>query len=287
MLLWMQFIDALHPNWQGYSYYDFGWCLAPAVGYLATLRWRESPPSPGFPRFDWWPWIVIALLLLALWPVRIVEQVDPFWRLPLWLHSFLLLLITHLTLWRLRGLRVSFHLLPATLLILLAVPLPSFLEFSLVSFLTDWVVSFTSVVLPLAGYPAEQLGNSFIVQGMPIDVAQGCSGIRSFQSCIAVALVLGELQRLSLWGRCLLLTAAILVAVASNTGRVFLLVRMAHEKGTDAMNAAHDALSLQAVVVTYVITGILSWLFDRGGFHSKRKARHPAVKSHPLSRPSS
>jgi exosortase len=262
-LLWLQLVYALHPNWMGHSYYDFGWVIPPVVIGLVAMRWRndidpvvQTAPPPSI-------WLTIALFLVMLVPLRIIEHVDPFWRLPLWLHATVVLVITHLTIAAMRGRRASLVLLPATLLVFLAVPLPSALEHSFVRILTDWVSACTEEILPFAGYPVERLGHSFLVGGEWVDVAKDCSGIRSFQSCLAAGFVLGELMRLSLLRRSVLLGSAILFAVLLNSARVLVLVRATHEGGREGMNEIHDQAGMVATTLTYFLIGILAWVLDR------------------------
>lgn len=264
VLLWGQLFYALHPNWMDQSYYDYGWLLPPLIIYFAINRWRELP-SPGAPpdTSPRWLWILITLLIVGLIPIRFLEHVDSYWRLPLWLHGLFVLGITHFGIALLVGKRQSIHLIPVTSLILLAIPFPGRIEDPFVSGLTTLVLDFTSNILPLAGYPVAQAGSSFVVNGELLDVSEGCSGIRSFQSCITAAIVLGELQRFSLLKRGFFLLAGIGIGIFINSLRVFTLIRITHEEGRAAMDAAHDRVGLWAAIITYFLIGLISWLLDR------------------------
>lgn len=286
VLLWAQFLFALHPNWMGHSYYDYGWLIPPLLAYFGWLRWKESPPSPPLFRHRG-VWLFLGILVLALVPLRIVEHVDPFWRLPLWIHGILVLLITHVVIARVKGRETSRRLLPVTLLIFLTVPLPSRIEQTFVSALTHWVSMLTHGILPFAGYPVEQIGNTFIVNRESVDVAEGCSGIRSFQSCLATGFVLGELQRLSLVRRGLLLLGSVALALVINSFRVVTLVRITYNEGKAAMDAAHDQIGLWAAVATYLLIAVFAWLLDQGNGHpsSSRKRSSPQKRASEIPSP--
>ncbi len=161
--------------------------------------------------------------MLFLIPLRVVQHVDVYWRLPLWLHAGVACGVTHLLLGLQFGWKFSRSLAPATLFALLALPIPSVLESALVQGLTHQVVTLSTATLPYLGYAVEVAGNSLIVKGEILDVAEGCSGIRSFQSSAMAALCLGELLRLSLFRRLALIALALALAIACNAGRIVIL----------------------------------------------------------------
>ena len=260
-ILWLQFCFVLAPSWRGGTYYDYGWFVPPVIAYLAYLRWQDSPttsvPSSRTP-----PWVlaVIVLGVLSLIPMRIVQHVDIFWRLPLWLHAGVLLTITHFTISMMTCWKKSFLLMPATFLILVAVPLFSAIENGLVQTLTRWVLDLTINVLPIMGYPAIIVGSSFIVNGQILDVAEGCSGIRSFQGCAMAALILGELRRFSVVRRLALLGLALTTAIITNSTRIVVLTQLTYNEGYHAMEAAHDSIGAWTAIITYALIGLLAWI---------------------------
>lgn len=259
--LWIQLCLVLLPSWQSQSYYDYGWIIPPLILFFGFHRWLDESstvtPGGGGGRGLW---ILVILLTLGLLPVRIIEHVDIYWRFPLWVHASLVLVVTHLTIAQFHGWKTSQALLPASLFIFLAVPLPSQIEQPFVNSLTKGVLEFTSFLLPISGYPIMISGSSFIVQGEILDVAEGCSGIRSFQSCIVAALALGELARFSVTRRLVLLVLSLGLAVVTNSLRVFVLVQTAHREGRESMDAAHDGIGFWTTIITFSTIALVAWL---------------------------
>ncbi|MFT6863294.1 MAG: exosortase [Akkermansiaceae bacterium] len=262
-ILWIQLCFVLFPSWQNQTYYDYGWIVAPLILFFGFHRWQDFSSKDPHPTRAGWQIAAIALGPLILVPIRFVEHVDIYWRLPLWIHALVVLTLSHLTIALLYDRRTSQNLLPATLFILLAVPLPSRIETPLVHGLTQVVLEFTSFLLPLNGYPIETSGTSFIVNGEIFDVAEGCSGIRSFQSGIVAALALGELNRFSSARRLTFLVLSLGLAVLTNSHRVYALAQIAHESGRQEMNAAHDALGFGTMIATFSSIALLAWFMAR------------------------
>jgi len=260
--LWLQFCYVLAPSWEGGTYYDYGWIVPPVLVYLAYLRWHDRLPPQSPPERVFLIRILILLAVLCLVPIRIIQHVDMTWRPPLWLHAGALLTITHLTIGLLKGWRRSIFLIPATFLILVAVPLPMAIQNSLVQNLTQIVLELARNVLPVMGYPAIFSGSALIVDGKLLDVTEGCSGIRSFQSCIMAALALGELRRFSIPRRLVLLGLALVIAIIANATRIVVLTRIAYTEGHAAMDKAHDSVGLWTALVTYCLVGVLAWLLS-------------------------
>ena len=150
--LWGQLFFVLAPSWIGATYYDYGWLIPPFVLLFAWRRWQDLGLEKGRRGARSWLWGLVIAGLLLLIPLRIVEHVDVYWRLPLWIHTGVVLGVTHLTVVLLYGWRISRGLLPATLLVLLAVPIPSFIEGDLVNGLTGMVVGLAAGTLPVLGF---------------------------------------------------------------------------------------------------------------------------------------
>ncbi|MFC7338123.1 exosortase/archaeosortase family protein [Haloferula chungangensis] len=269
-ILWLQLCFVLIPSWEGGTYYDYGWLVPPAIAFLAYQRWQDVLPPQPAPKHQAWLKILIFLGVLSIIPIRVIEHVDALWRFPLWAHAFVMLGITHLSLVLLKGWRRSLHLAPATFMILVAVPLPTSVQSALVEALTGFILDLSSQVLPMMGFPAILSGTAFVVDGKLLDVTEGCSGIRSFQSCITAALVLGELSRFKIPTRLFLLIASLAIAIIANTIRIVTLTQIAYTEGHDAMDKAHDPVGLWTAVATYVLVAGLAWLISAWSTHGKK-----------------
>jgi exosortase/archaeosortase family protein len=104
-------------------------------------------------------------------------------------------------------------------------------------------------------------GNLIEVQTGLLGVDEACSGIRSLQAILPVALFLGEIHRQSWPRRIALVLCGALVAFLCNVGRTFALSAIAAKAGTDAMANWHDPLGFAVLAI-----GLLAyWGFVRAG----------------------
>jgi len=93
-----------------------------------------------------------------------------------------------------------------------------------------------------------------------VGVDEACSGIRSLQASIMVALFLGELFGYNVLRRAALLFNAVLLAFVCNVIRTTCLVRIADLHGIAAVNLHHDQAGLVILCVTLVGLLALVWL---------------------------
>jgi exosortase/archaeosortase family protein len=102
-----------------------------------------------------------------------------------------------------------------------------------------------------------------------VGVDEACSGIRSFQASVMVALFLGELFSYSILRRGVLLFSAVVLAFACNVIRTTYLVRVADLRGIAAVNLRHDQAGFAILGITLVGLLVLAWLLrhrpDRQG----------------------
>jgi exosortase/archaeosortase family protein len=110
------------------------------------------------------------------------------------------------------------------------------------------------------GIPALQHGNLVEIGGGMVGIDEACSGVRSLQSGLMIALFLGEQFRFSLMRRMVLLLASIALVVLANMGRTTFLVWAAAERGFEQMERWHDSAGY--VVMWIVLPGLflLGWL---------------------------
>lgn len=282
-LLWAQLALALAPSWQDGTYYSYGWLVLGACVLFYQMRRRDLPPplpAPSRPAIATATLIIfLAAVVLLTVALRLIQGANPFWRLLLWTQGLSTLLATAALLAFTDGFRASRHYLPALLLILIAIPLPSVLETSLVQSLTSSVVLVSSDLARSCGVPLEVADTAFIIRGHPLDVNDRCSGIRSFQSSLAVALIVGELLRLIPPFRLLLLLAGALASFVGNTFRVLSLVLAFFDGGFEGLEARHDTAGMASVTLTYGFILLIGILLDRWSpVSGTRIAMRPARK---------
>ena len=161
--------------------------------------------------------------------------------------------------------------------LLLALPWPSAPEQALVQGLQRGVAGIAAGGMNLLGIPAAQQGNLIRVRDQLVGVNEACSGIRSLQTVLMAALFLGELSRLSLPRRAVLLAGGMAVAMVANVFRSSLLVWIAAQHGTAALNKYHDAAGLLVLVIVFLgLLGLNGWLERKPGAPMAAPEPNPA-----------
>jgi exosortase len=265
-LMWLQLFWSLVPTWRFGEYYQFGWFVPILAVGLIWRRWNllgpGANPNPA-PKLPIWTTAIALLCVIIIIPLRLVTTADPGWRPPLLLHVFIVFSATHLLLWKGWGRGVSLGLMPATLFALSAVPYPWQLEQALIRKLTGTVINLTREAFLLAGKPVELLGERLAIGTNVVEVTDGCSGIRSLQSLIMVALFFGELLFLSFAKRLGLILVAAICAIGVNTIRAYWLAEIHFTQGKQAAAAAHDTLGHAAFIASAVILYLAALLMLR------------------------
>lgn len=260
LTLWVPAMVAASYVWGHGEYYDYGWFVPPAVLWLAIRRWNELKGPVVLRRA--WVFAAIACLLPWILVLRVLGYADPSWRMPIGLLGITAALGGHALIGVTRGWRASAGFLWITLLAMSAMPWPSVVESGIVQHLTDWVVAAVAEVFQILGKPVEVIGDRLRLHAVTVEVTDGCSGVRSFQSFVMATWFFAELQRLRLAQALSLLLYACGVAFFVNTSRTFALAQIRFLYGEDAFDRAHDPLGLLAFLLSgvlfYLISGSLS-----------------------------
>lgn len=297
---WSVLIYRLAPHWALFPQYGYGH----AVPFLcAYLFWLRIKPGSAECRLDatqsvgtatapvpLWFLATAAGLILLYFPVRILEDANPDWRPLLWVHALLVTLTTLVILdgtlgrshpaqrvhfrWKPECFRAASLSFPV-LFFLVAIPWPTPIEQPVIDFLTRANTASTVEVLALLGVPAIQHGNLIEVGGGVVGIDEGCSGIRSFQAMPMVTLFCGELYRLRLWPRLLLVVSGLVASFLFNIGRTTVLTIVAARQGPGAVEKWHDPAGVTILVACFVSVLLLAMFLER------RKARQTTI-GHPL-----
>jgi exosortase/archaeosortase family protein len=164
---------------------------------------------------------------------------------------------------------------------LVAVPWPVPVEQSLIQWLMRSVTHICVEALGWAGVPAIQKGNVIEITTGRVGVEEACSGVRSLQTTLMIALFMGELLRFRLLRRILLLAGGLGVAFVSNASRAFFLVWVSARDGTDAVAKWHDNVGMAVLLGSLAGVGILCALLN------PKRPDEDATVDADLSRPSS
>jgi exosortase len=253
--LWFVLISELRVEWSVNPQYAYGWavpflcaCLIWEnaakrrlnAGHLAAEKGRGSSP---------FLFVLLCLSALLYAPTRLVLEANPGWRLFNWPLAVEVVVMT-LGLVRLAFAETTASNLPARFrycdfifplgFFLVAVPWPTWLEHNLIQGLTRLDADGAVELLGWLGIPAMAHGNVIEVATGPVGIDEACSGIRSFQAALMIALFLGEFYHLSVLRRAGLIFAGFALSLLFNLARMTLLVWIAATKGIAAVAAWHD-----------------------------------------------
>jgi exosortase/archaeosortase family protein len=279
-LLYLQLALSLIPTWSDGTYYDYGWLALFLVPIFFLSRWAESGPDAA--QFDdrlrrlavSLPMMALVLATIGLITLlRMTQWADSSWRPPLILHGLTVLGFTAVLLFRIQG-RSIIAYWGCAVVVLLVIPMPMRLEFSLIHWLTEGVMEFALFVNRMLGLPLMSQGETIFANGIPLQVSDGCSGIRSFQSGIFVSFALGEFMRLPMVSRILLLASGFGLAFLMNGCRVIYLVRHAVAHPGADLDKVHDISGYVSLTTTFLLIAAVARLLALLG--ERMKQRNPA-----------
>lgn len=274
--LWLQLYASCIYGWKYGDYYSYGWYVPPLVFWF-FFRIRNSCSPLERKALQPAVWVgACVLLVILLTCIRVVQRVDPRWTLPLWIQASVVIGATVFAIWRFAGPAAIRRVIPILLFACSAIPLPSVLERFAVSALTSTVISSSALVLGWLGRPVHAIGDQLGRMGEVVQVTEGCSGIKSAQSFLMVALFFGEWMVLTWSSRCIMIAAGLLTAWALNVVRATSLAWIRFEHGDSAFERAHDTAGLLAFTVgSLILLGVSRILDERRGM---RKIRTHVVK---------
>src|SRR5437899_9282578 len=146
---------------------------------------------------------------------------------------------------------------------LIAVPWVSPLEGPIVQELMRVVAAISSELVALFGIPAQLEGNLIRVTNGLVGVNEACSGVRSLQTSLMIGLLFGELKRLSILRRVMLVVGAIAIALTANFCRAVFLVWIAATENISEVSRWHNIAGYAIVGLVFVGTTILAYLLGR------------------------
>jgi exosortase len=262
-VLWAWLFFHLQVEWTLNPQYNYGW----AVPFLAVLmfwfRWPRRPmaaPSADN-RFKarWAAWIILLLLL----PIRVVEESNPDWRFLSWLLALCVVAFSLLTLVGTGGPGWVRHFAFPVCFPLAAVPWPVQLENVVVQTMMRAVASVAVEIASWFGVGAYQLGNVIQLRNGFVGVDEACSGVKTLQAGIMVALVLGELLGMRWKRRIALLMLGCGWVFICNVFRATALVFVAASSGLDALARWHDWIGTAALLCGMLGMLGLAWLWKK------------------------
>ena len=260
--LWGGLINHLRIAWSLNEQYNYGWGVPFLCAYLLWRRWQSAPRVSGEAStrsvsLIGGLWFATLALLYA--PIRLIEDANPEWRLVSCALAGITVGITLLLIQSTFGVLTRRHLTFPVLYFLVAVPWPTIIEHPVIQGLTQFNASLSVEFLNLIGVPALQRGNLIEISTGVLGIDEACSGIRSFQATLMLALFFGELYRMKPWRRLALCAAGFGLSLLFNLLRTNLLVFVASKQGIDAVSRWHNPAGVTIFVACF--TGL--WLIAR------------------------
>lgn len=275
--LWWHLISNLWPEWDTNPQYSYGLVVPILVGGLLFRRWVSLPKGlKASPSGN--PWLLVVLiagLSLLLFPLRLIEEATPEWRPLQWALALDIVGITLYAIYLAGGKTWLRQAAFPILFFLVAVPWPSPIEQPVIQGLSRLNAHLVVEVLSIAGVPAIQHGNLIEVSTGTVGINDACSGIRSLQSSLMIALFLGEFYRFGLLRRLVLLPIGFLLAMALNLCRASILAWIAAKDGLEAIAKYHDQTGLTILLICTACLFSVGWLMNRK--LSKRSTPAPPV----------
>ena len=293
-ILWADLIRQLSYEWSTNEQYAYGWFVPFFALALFWRRWMTRPsPEPVPFRFPWpvksaacystgpWPvkssasyftgqrFSISAFQLcaifcaLALLPIRVVHEINQDWPLFSWPLTLGVVCISLYAIFLLGGWTWVRHFAFPICFILVAVQWPYRIEHTLTQGLMRVVTGITVELLGWFNIPAFQHGNLIELATGSVGVDEACSGIRSFQSSLMAALLMGELYRLRLLPRTTLVLCGLTLGFCFNVVRTLLLSWQANAHGLSAIDKWHDPAGMTIAVACFFALWAIALLLKR------------------------
>ncbi|MFZ4483492.1 MAG: exosortase/archaeosortase family protein [Chthoniobacterales bacterium] len=251
---WWLVLRACWWEWSLNAQYSYGMLVPLLVLMLGGRRWTDRP-TPAIParggRVAAGALMTLAALGLALVQPLVLSNAD--WRMVPLVSAICGVTMTLGLVYLVGGGPWLRHFAFPVLFFLVAVPWPRPQENAIMSLLMERNSALNVEALHWFGYPAEQRGNLIALPGSLLGVEEACSGIRSLQSSIMVALAIGEFFRLTAARRIFLLALGLGTALLGNALRTLTLSVAACRAGSEAVDKIHDGTGLTVMVVSSLL----------------------------------
>jgi exosortase len=238
-IVWVLAIRQLDLEWTFNPQYQYGW-IVPFLTLLLWWRaWPGRPPPGDRLASRTLPFIIALFAILAI-PLRIIQEANPDWRILNYYYTAQAIVITALLLDCSGGKAWLRYFIFPLLFPLVAVPWPSGLEHEIILGLQRVIASIGVEGASWMGWSSYQRGNLIVLAQGTVGIDEACSGIRSLQSCLMIALFLGDYFQLANFKRVVLVALAIVSAFILNALRAFFLIAMMELHGAAGLLKYHD-----------------------------------------------
>jgi len=265
---WVVMVYRLGGLWSALPEYSYGWSVPMLCLILFLDRWRTRPrmSAKGDSEIERSRHFGGQLLLFAAVVfvfTRLALEINPLWRMMAWGMAFATLGITYGSLRLIGGAAYARHFFFPVFFFLLAVPWHTRIEVPFIQMLTELNATMTVELLAFLKVAAVRMGSIILIEPGMVGVQEACSGIRSFQSTLMVALFLGELFRFSFWRRVMFVVAGAMLSFAFNIVRTSFLVWTCNREGLQAVDKFHDPAGWTILAASVTGLALIGWWLYR------------------------
>jgi len=275
---WVWLGVACSHEWSTNVDYSHGWIVLPLAVYFLWKRLSCATCGPAVAGGRAVAWVVLAAGAAMVLPLELGRQAPLYWRVFPWAIFFVASSVTLACAYLAGGKPFVVAGLFPLVFLASGIPWPTALEQPLTIGLMHGVASALAAALPMAGIPAHQEGTTIVLMNCTVGIEEACSGIRSLQSAVMLALAAGEFFHLRARARVLLLATGFVLAMISNAGRTLALTLAGISGGNPAMEKIHTPAGLAALAFLAAGLFFLGWVMRRtvsekaagGGLHPVR-----------------
>ena len=251
---WVLLLWHLSVFWRVLQDYEYGWAVPPLL-VLLLLR-RRKRLQAAQPTNELLSLVGIALCVAALLPLRIILDANLDWRIGMWTLAAITIAITLLTVNVIGGKAWVKILAFPILFILTGVPWPGHIEIPVTTGLMRFGAFIATELLNLFGVVADQQGSVVETAAGLIGVDEACSGIKSLQTMVMIALFLSDFTPFRGLRRFWLVVFGAILAMVTNLIRIIVLAFIGTQGGSQAVDTWHDitgSLAFAAACLTLII----------------------------------
>jgi exosortase len=258
---WGVFFSQLYFEWNNNPQYAYGWCVPWVAAFLFYLRLRELPAA-ALPKAPGHTLTLAGLagLLLCFCCLYLIFETHIDWRLVIWLQAAVAVGATWLLAqyWTCHP-KPQHWLAGVVAVCCLGVPWPTVMEMWTIHTLLKGVIHVTVSTLNTLGIAAIQQGNLIVLSKHFVSMEEACSGVRSLQSSLMLSVFLGELWRLSLGRRAILVGVGLACALGFNVLRAIGLSLSVYRFGPAATNHWHGPASEVVFLACLLSISAAAW----------------------------
>lgn len=278
-VMWAPLVWRLARMWGSELEQAFGFGVPALVAWLLWRRRGEWMLAGGPARGAGAAAVAGGGLLAA---GLLMLEANPLWPRAAWAGTAGALVLTLGVIASGHGWRGARAAAPVLLLMLTALKWPEFVHGPVMGGLMHVNAVIAAELTSLAGVPALVHGSVIEVARGMVGVDEACSGLRSLQTVIMMALFLGEQDRLRIRGRLALLGGAVAAALAANIARTTTLTWIFARQGSEVEERWHDPAGLVALGATLAMVWLWSERVRRGGATTPVRSRETAPVWRPM-----